>query len=38
MTLNVGVCGGSGKKTGDALTGWQSSTRIMVEEIEPPQI
>ena len=35
VALNVGAC--AIHKRGDALTGWQSSTRIIVEEVQPPQ-
>jgi len=33
--INVGNC--VGKIPGDAYTGWNSVTRIMVEEMPPPQ-
>lgn len=35
VALNVGDCGGY--TGGDAMTGYKSSTRIYIEEIEPPQ-
>ena len=35
VALNLGDC--PGYTGGDAMTGWKSSTRIHVEEIEPPQ-
>ena len=35
VALNVGDC--QGYTGGDAYTGWNSSTRIYIEEIEPPQ-
>ena len=35
VALNVGTC--TTHKTGDALTGFQSTTRIIVEEVQPPQ-
>ncbi len=35
VALNVGNCPNYGDA--DAYTGWQSSTRIIIEEIEPPQ-
>ena len=33
--LSIGDC--AGVKAGDGMTGWKSSTRIYVEEIQPPQ-
>ena len=33
--INVGDC--VGKMSGDAFTGWNSVTRVMVEEFPPPQ-
>ena len=33
--INVGNC--VGKKAADAYTGWNSVTRIMIEEVPPPQ-
>ena len=33
--INVGNC--VGKKGADAYTGWNSVTRIMIEEVPPPQ-
>ena len=33
--INVGDC--VGKISGDAFTGWNSVTRIMIEELPPPQ-
>ncbi|KAJ7364958.1 hypothetical protein OS493_007591 [Desmophyllum pertusum] len=33
--INVGKC--VGRKSGDAYTGWNSVTRIMIEEVPPPQ-
>lgn len=35
VALNVGNCQGLGNA--DALTGWNSATRIYIEEIEAPQ-
>lgn len=36
VAINVGDC--AGKKAGsDAYTGWKSVTRIMIEEVPPPQ-
>ena len=32
----IGQCG-NGYKSGDALTGWNSVSRIYVEEVPPPQ-
>lgn len=36
VALNVGAC--PGITHGNPLTGWESSTRIIVEEVEPPQV
>jgi len=36
VALNVGPCGG-GYSPGNAYTGWNSVSRIIVEEVEPPQ-
>lgn len=36
VALNVGPCG-DGYKLGDAYTGWNSVSRIIVEEVEPSQ-
>ena len=33
--INVGIC--AGKKAADAYTGWNSVTRIMIEEVPPSQ-
>jgi len=33
----VGKCAGRGLNLGDAYTGWNSVSRIYVEEIPPPQ-
>jgi len=33
--INVGSC--AGYKSSDAYTGWNSVTRIMIEEVPPPQ-
>jgi len=36
--LNVGACGGGySNKRGNAYTGWNSVSRIIVEEVDPPQ-
>ncbi len=35
VSLNVGNCNGYGNA--DAYTGWNSATRIYVEEVEAPQ-
>ena len=36
VAINVGDC--AGKKAGsDACTGWKSVTRIMIEEVPPPE-
>ena len=35
VAFNVGLC--HGFFTGDAMTEWNSSTRIIVEEVEAPQ-
>ena len=35
VAFNVGEL--SGLKTGDAFTGWRSSVRIYIEEVEAPQ-
>ena len=36
VALNLGHCD-QGKRHGDAMGGWNSSTRIYIEEIDPPQ-
>lgn len=35
VALNVGAC--SGHTRGNAYTGWNSASRIIIEEVEPPQ-
>lgn len=35
VALNVGAC--ANVKRGNAYTGWNSVSRIIVEEVEPPQ-
>lgn len=38
VALNVGACGGGYyNRRGDAYTGWNSVSRIIVEEVYPPQ-
>ncbi len=34
--FKLGNCGGSNLKSGDAMTGWNQSSRIIIEEVEPP--
>jgi len=36
VALNVGLCA-AGYKQGNAYTGWNSVSRIIVQEVEPPQ-
>ena len=36
VALNVGPCA-RGSKQGNAYTGWNSVSRIIVQEVEPPQ-
>ena len=37
IALNVGPCSRYSNKRGNAYTGWNSVSRIIVEEVEPPQ-
>ncbi len=37
VALNIGNCDGTEHVSGDAYTGWNSATRIYLEEIQSPQ-
>ena len=34
VTFNIGACTPTAHNTGNALTGWQSTSRIVVEELD----